>query len=48
MMLSDVSETVQASSEATVPPVSVDPVNQTSVSSGDAKAGDVSSVKSEF
>ncbi|WZY77413.1 hypothetical protein YC2023_023797 [Brassica napus] len=41
MTLSNVSETVQASGEAMVPPVSVDPVNQTSVSSGD-----VSSVKS--
>ncbi|CAN6893615.1 unnamed protein product [Brassica oleracea] len=47
MMLSDVSESVKASGEATVPSVPVKPVNQTSVSSGDEKAGDVSSVKSE-
>ncbi|KAG2250796.1 hypothetical protein Bca52824_080932 [Brassica carinata] len=47
MMLSDVSESVKASGEATVPSVPVKPVNQTSVFSGDEKAGDVSSVKSE-
>ncbi|WZZ57760.1 hypothetical protein YC2023_057867 [Brassica napus] len=47
MMLSDVFESVKASGEATVPSVPVKPVNQTSVSSGDEKAGDVSSVKSE-
>ncbi|CAN6879410.1 unnamed protein product [Brassica oleracea] len=47
MMLSDVSELVKASGEATFPSVPVKPVNQTSVSSGDEKAGDVSSVKSE-
>ncbi|CAN6968292.1 unnamed protein product [Brassica oleracea var. botrytis] len=47
MMLSDVSESVKASGEATVPSVPIKPVNQTSVSSGDEKAGDVSSVKSE-
>uniref|UniRef100_A0A0D3CKI1 Uncharacterized protein n=1 Tax=Brassica oleracea var. oleracea TaxID=109376 RepID=A0A0D3CKI1_BRAOL len=47
MMLSDVSESVKASGEATVPSVPVKPVNQTSVSFGDEKAGDVSSVKSE-
>ncbi|WZZ91012.1 LOW QUALITY PROTEIN: hypothetical protein YC2023_119591 [Brassica napus] len=40
MMLSDVSESVKASGEATVPSVLVKPVNQTSVSSGDEKAGD--------
>ncbi|KAH0860642.1 hypothetical protein HID58_088903 [Brassica napus] len=47
-MLSDVSESVKASGEATVPSVLVKPVNQTSVSSGDEKAGDVSSVKQKF
>ncbi|XP_013583285.1 PREDICTED: uncharacterized protein LOC106292221 [Brassica oleracea var. oleracea] len=47
MMLSDVSESVKASGEATVPSVPIKPVNQTSVSSGDEKARDVSSVKSE-
>ncbi|WZZ57761.1 hypothetical protein YC2023_057868 [Brassica napus] len=46
-MLSDVSELVKASGEATFPSVPVKPVNQTSVSSGDEKVGDVSSVKSE-
>ncbi|KAL0805915.1 hypothetical protein Bca101_098406 [Brassica carinata] len=45
MMLSDVSESVKASGEATVPSVPIKPVNQTSVSSGDEKAGDVSSYK---
>ncbi|CDY40053.1 BnaC05g12620D [Brassica napus] len=40
MMLSDVFESVKASGEATVPSVPVKPVNQTSVSSGDEKAGD--------
>ncbi|CDY26051.1 BnaC06g05730D [Brassica napus] len=40
MMLSDVSESVKASGEATVPSVPVKPVNQTSVFSGDEKAGD--------
>ncbi|KAG2252465.1 hypothetical protein Bca52824_082601 [Brassica carinata] len=40
MMLSDVSESVKASGEATVPSVPIKPVNQTSVSSGDEKAGD--------
>ncbi|CAN7018247.1 unnamed protein product [Brassica oleracea var. botrytis] len=47
MMLSDVSESVKASGEATVPSVPVKPVNQTSVSSSDEKAGNDSSVKSE-
>ncbi|CAN6892579.1 unnamed protein product [Brassica oleracea] len=47
MMLSDVSESVKASGEATVPSVPIKPVNQTSVSSGDEKVRDVSSVKSE-
>ncbi|CAN6977071.1 unnamed protein product [Brassica rapa subsp. trilocularis] len=47
MKLADVSESVKTNGEATVPSILVKPVNQTSVSSGDDKAGDVSSVKSE-
>ncbi|KAL0815201.1 PREDICTED: uncharacterized protein LOC106319979 [Brassica oleracea var. oleracea] len=47
MKLSDVSESVKTNGEATVPSVPVKPVNQTGVSFGDDKAGDVSSVKSE-
>ncbi|KAH0879156.1 hypothetical protein HID58_066550 [Brassica napus] len=47
MKLSDVSESVKTNGEATIPSVPVKPVNQTGVSSGDDKAGDVSSVKSE-
>ncbi|KAF3585413.1 hypothetical protein F2Q69_00031329 [Brassica cretica] len=47
MKLSDVSESVKTNGEAMVPSVPVKPVNQTGASSGDDKAGDVSSVKSE-
>ncbi|KAF2560111.1 hypothetical protein F2Q68_00017471 [Brassica cretica] len=47
MKLSDVSESVKTNGETTVPSVPVKPVNQTGASSGDDKAGDVSSVKSE-
>ncbi|CAN7045274.1 unnamed protein product [Brassica oleracea var. botrytis] len=43
MKLSDVSESVKTNGEATIPSVPVKPVNQTGVSSGDDKAGDVSS-----
>ncbi|CAN6804274.1 unnamed protein product [Brassica oleracea] len=46
MTLSDVSESVKASGEATVRTVPVKPAIQTSVSSGADKAGDINSVKS--